>query len=78
LVQHAVDAAVSAGYRRIYLFSTGAGAYWQRLGFREVAVAELVSAMLAAPQVKRYEVLGWLPTEVAWRRDLDELGTEWV
>ena len=70
LVQQALDAARHAGYQRVYLFSTGAGAYWQRLHFQEVPVAELVAVLGEAPQVRRYELLGWLPTEVAWRRDL--------
>ena len=38
LVQRALDAA--AGYRHVYLFSTGAGAYWQRLGWCLVPVSE--------------------------------------
>ena len=70
LVQHVLNEAEVAGYRHVYLFSTDAGAYWQRLGFHEVPVSELVAALPAAPQVQKYKVLGWLPTEVAWRRDL--------
>jgi N-acetylglutamate synthase-like GNAT family acetyltransferase len=70
LVQHALDAA--SGSRHVYLFSTGAGAYWRQLGFREVPVSELVAALPQAPQVRQYERLGWLPTEVAWRCDLTE------
>jgi N-acetylglutamate synthase-like GNAT family acetyltransferase len=70
LVQQALDAAAHAGYHHIYLFSTGAGAYWQRFNFHEVPVSELVTALPKAQQVKQYEVMGWLPTEIAWRRDL--------
>ncbi|GLV55910.1 GNAT family N-acetyltransferase [Dictyobacter sp. S3.2.2.5] len=70
LVQWALDAATRAGYQYAYLFSTQAGTYWQRLKFQKVPVSELVAALPEAPQVKRYELLGWLPTEVAWRRDL--------
>ncbi len=70
LVQHVLNEAIVAGYRRVYLFSTDAGAYWQRLGFREVPVSEHVAALPDAPQVRRYKMLGWLPTEVSWRRDL--------
>ena len=58
------------GVARAYLFSTDAGAFWARTGFREVPVPELVAALPAAPQVRHYDALGWLPTEVAWRRDL--------
>ena len=42
------------------------------MGFHEVPVPELVAALPAAPQVRHYDALGWLPTEVAWRRDLVE------
>jgi len=70
LVQHALHDAITSGYQRVYLFSTEAGTYWQRLGFREVPVSEHVAALPNAPQVRRYTILGWLPTEVSWRRDL--------
>lgn len=68
LVQRILDA--TSGYQHIYLFSTGAGEFWQRLGFVCVPVPELVAALPTVPQVKQYKRLGWLPTEVAWRRDL--------
>src|SRR5262245_55218547 len=32
LVQEALRSAAAAGYRRVYLFSTGAGPYWMKLG----------------------------------------------
>ena len=70
LARAAIDAAARAGCRRIYLFSTGAGEYWRRLGFQEVPVPELVAALPDTPQVRHYTALGWLPTEVAWRRDV--------
>jgi N-acetylglutamate synthase-like GNAT family acetyltransferase len=70
LARAAIDAAARAGCRRIYLFSTGAGEYWRRLGFQEVPVPELVAALPETPQVRHYTALGWLPTEVAWRRDV--------
>jgi N-acetylglutamate synthase-like GNAT family acetyltransferase len=70
LTQTALEHARAAGMMRVYLFSTGAGPYWQRHGFREVPVPELVAALPDAPQVLRYAELGWLPTEVAWRCDL--------
>ncbi len=69
LTQTALDEASRANYQFVYLFSTGAGPYWARWGFREVPVAELIAALPDAPQVKQYEELGWLPAEVAWRRD---------
>ena len=60
----------AAGYRRVYLFSTGAGAYWSQQGFREVPVPVLVADLPNAPQVQHYDQHGWLPDEVAWRKDL--------
>ena len=71
LVGTALAAAKRHGHTRAYLFSTGAGSYWARLGFREVPVDELVAALPDTPQVRQYQRLGWLPTEVAWRRDLN-------
>jgi N-acetylglutamate synthase-like GNAT family acetyltransferase len=70
LVRRALDEAAAEGCQRVYLFSTGAGAYWARQGFREVPVPELVAALPDAPQVRYYDRMGWLPDEVAWRRDL--------
>jgi N-acetylglutamate synthase-like GNAT family acetyltransferase len=70
LTQEAIDAATRAGCRAIYLFSTGAGGYWSRFGFCEVPVSEVVAALPDAPQVRQYTALGWLQTEVAWRRDV--------
>ncbi|MFN8501294.1 GNAT family N-acetyltransferase [Kouleothrix sp.] len=70
LLAHALGEARRQGCARAYLFSTDAGAFWARMGFREVPVPELVAALPAAPQVRHYDALGWLPTEVAWRIDL--------
>jgi N-acetylglutamate synthase-like GNAT family acetyltransferase len=70
LLRRALDEARAAGLRQAYLFSTGAGPFWSRQGFREVPVAELVAALPDAPQVRHYDEQGWLPDEVAWRRDL--------
>jgi N-acetylglutamate synthase-like GNAT family acetyltransferase len=70
LTQEALASAAQAGYRTIYLFSTGAGAYWRRLGFHEVPVSEVVAALPNVPQIRQYAALGWLQTEVAWRRDV--------
>jgi N-acetylglutamate synthase-like GNAT family acetyltransferase len=71
LVREALRSAGAAGYRWAYLFSTGAGSYWTKLGFSEAPVPELVAALPDAPQVRRYQELGWLPTEVAWRLELE-------
>jgi N-acetylglutamate synthase-like GNAT family acetyltransferase len=56
----------------IYLFSTGAGDYYQAQGYIEVPVNEVVGAVGRTPQVQKYEDLGWLPTEVGWRLALRE------
>lgn len=70
LVKQAVDMCRATGHRVIYCFSTEAGEYWQRQGFREVPVDELVTALPAAPQVRTFDQLGWLHSEVAWRKDV--------
>jgi N-acetylglutamate synthase-like GNAT family acetyltransferase len=70
LVQCVFDASQQLGIRHVYCFSTDAGEYWQRLGFREVPVDELVEELPAAPQVLHFARIGWLPTEIAWRKDL--------
>jgi amino-acid N-acetyltransferase len=54
----------------VYLFSTDAGKYWMRQGFKEVPVPELVEALPDAPQVHHYRDIGWLPTEIAWRLEV--------
>lgn len=66
LVRTALGAA-AAQVPDVYLFSTGAGPYWQRFGFVEVPVSELVDALPNAPQVRYFADKGWLPDEVAWR-----------
>jgi hypothetical protein len=42
----------------------------ERQGFRQVPVAELVAALTGTFQVLYYDRRGWLPTEVAWRREV--------
>ncbi|MEP7115425.1 MAG: hypothetical protein ABI862_19335 [Ilumatobacteraceae bacterium] len=58
--------AVSRHTACLLQFSTDAGAFWSRQGFRKVPVPELVAALPDAPQVRHYEQQGWLPDEVAW------------
>jgi N-acetylglutamate synthase-like GNAT family acetyltransferase len=60
-----------AGLRRVYLFSTGAGAFWERLGFQRAPVPEVAAALPDAPQVRDYRARGCLGTEVAYRLDLE-------
>lgn len=69
LLERAIAEVAAAGIARLYLFSTDAGSYWQRQGFRQVPVPELLSVLPNVYQVQEYQRLGWLPTEVAWRRD---------
>lgn len=71
LLEGALEFARQKGYRHAYLFSVRSGGYWQARGFRTVPVAELTAALPAAPQVLRFEQIGKLPGENAWRRDLD-------
>jgi N-acetylglutamate synthase-like GNAT family acetyltransferase len=75
LFQHAAAMAEAARIATIYLFSTDAGNYWISQGFREVPVPELVAALPDVFQVRHYDELGWLPTEISWRREVREKGT---
>ncbi len=70
LTRFAEDASRAAGAKYLYLFSTGAGAYYRRTGYVEAPVVELTDALPDVPQVRQYERLGWLPTEIAWRKPL--------
>lgn len=70
LVNCVLEACAATGRERVYCFSTGAGGYWQHLGFKQVSVIEVVKALPHAPQVLVFERLGLLPTEIAWRKDL--------
>jgi len=54
----------------MYLFSTEAGDYYRGLGYVEVPVEEVTAAVGQTPQVRKYEQLGWLPTEIAWKKGL--------
>ncbi|MET9836057.1 GNAT family N-acetyltransferase [Streptomyces sp. NPDC006385] len=70
LVEHALVDAAAQGARTAYLFSTEAGPFWTRLGFRPIPVAEVARALPHAPQVHQYSTAGTLADEAAWRRDL--------
>jgi diadenosine tetraphosphate (Ap4A) HIT family hydrolase/N-acetylglutamate synthase-like GNAT family acetyltransferase len=63
----ALKAARSREDRALYLFSSHAGEYWQRLGFVQVPVTELSAALPGTPQVKSGECLGWIHAETAWK-----------
>ena len=68
LTEHALDWAWQNGFRAVYCFSTDAGDYWMRRGFAQCAVDEVVLALPEAPQVRLFESLGWLRSEVAYVR----------
>jgi N-acetylglutamate synthase-like GNAT family acetyltransferase len=51
----------------VFLFSTEAGEYWTKLGFQRTDTYELIQKLRNAPQVKLFEKLGWLPSEVAYK-----------
>lgn len=59
----------------IYLFSTGAGLFWTTLGFEKTSVHEVIEKLKNTPQVRLFERLGWLPTEVAYKFSLTEKGS---
>jgi len=52
----------------VYLFSKDTGGYFERLGSCEVPVAEVAARLPRAPQVRRYEEIGWYPDERAFVR----------
>jgi N-acetylglutamate synthase-like GNAT family acetyltransferase len=68
LVDAALDFAARQGCQAAYLFSVRSGGYWQRLGFTEVPVAELLAALPDAYQVRYFRQIGKLEHEHAWRK----------
>ena len=71
LVRHAEQEAAARGARTMYLFSTGAGAFFEALGYAEVGVPEAVAACRHVPQVEWYlERPSLLAAEVSYRREL--------
>ena len=70
LTNTAFEGCRMSGRHVVYCFSTGAGSYWQRFGFREVPVVEVTTALPDSPQLNHFDRVGWLPAVVAWRKDL--------
>lgn len=68
LVSCALLEAARLELRELYLFSKDTGGYFERLGWREVPVAEVAARLPQAPQVRRYEQIGWYPDERAFVR----------
>lgn len=70
LVNSALTEAARLGLWDVYLFSKDTGEYFERLGWRQVPVAEVVARLPEAPQVRRYEQIGWYPDERAFLRNM--------
>ena len=70
LIENALDEAAAAGYQHVYCFSTRAADYFQRVGFRQVPVEQLVQALPNAPQVVNFRAIGKLAGERAWYKAL--------
>ncbi|HYP05042.1 MAG TPA: GNAT family N-acetyltransferase, partial [Bryobacteraceae bacterium] len=70
LTEEALDWAQLEGFTAVYCFSTDAGSYWTARGFVPCTVEEVLRAIPNAPQVRLFDRLGWLPTEVAYARTL--------
>ena len=68
LVGYALLEATRLDLEDVYLFSKDTGGYFERLGWREVPVAEVAARLPRAPQVRRYEEIGWYPDERAFVR----------
>ena len=68
LVDCALLEAARLDLKDVYLFSKDTGGYFERLGWREVPVGEVAARLPRAPQVRRYEEIGWYPDERAFVR----------
>lgn len=68
LVHSALREAIRLDLQLVYLLSKDTGGYFERLGWREVPVAELAARLPQAPQVRRYDEVGWYPNERAFVR----------
>lgn len=66
LIRCALLEAARLDLRDVYLFSKDTGGYFECLGWREVPVAEAAARLPNAPQVRRYEEIGWYPDERAF------------
>lgn len=66
LIRCALREAARLDLQDVYLFSKDTGGYFERLGWREVAVTEVAARLPHAPQVRHYEKAGWYPDERAF------------
>jgi N-acetylglutamate synthase-like GNAT family acetyltransferase len=75
LVAAARKAAHTRGARHLYLFSTGAGEFFERHGFAVVPVADVVAVLRDVPQVEFYRARpDELAREVAYHLDISADG----
>jgi N-acetylglutamate synthase-like GNAT family acetyltransferase len=70
LIENALDEAAAEDYHHMYCFSTRAADYFQRVGFQQVPVDQLVQALPDVPQVVRFAAIGKLAGERAWYKAL--------
>ncbi|HEY5821583.1 MAG TPA: GNAT family N-acetyltransferase [Propionibacteriaceae bacterium] len=70
LARFALEAAVSAGAQRAWLFSRRSGPFWAQLGFVPADRAELARVLADTHQVRLFTQTGQLEHEVAWTRPL--------
>jgi N-acetylglutamate synthase-like GNAT family acetyltransferase len=75
LVAAARKAAHTRGARHLYLFSTGAGEFFERHGFAVAPVADVVAVLRDVPQVEFYRAHSEeLAREVAYHLDISADG----
>jgi N-acetylglutamate synthase-like GNAT family acetyltransferase len=65
-----LNAAVDRGDHKLFLFSTGAYAFWKRYGFEEVSVWTLADELPNVAQVRSGIERGWIADDRAWMRML--------
>jgi N-acetylglutamate synthase-like GNAT family acetyltransferase len=68
----AIEACELRKDRAVYLFSSHAGAYWQRRGFEPIDVMTLAKVLPQCPQVLSGLERGWIFDDVGWVRHLSD------
>jgi GNAT superfamily N-acetyltransferase len=66
LVDDAFARAMRENTGAIYLFSYRTGAFFERHGWKPIAVEEAAACLRGAPQVAHYDACGWLADEKAF------------
>jgi amino-acid N-acetyltransferase len=72
LVEAAVAFARAQGLTSLYLFSKDTAAFFLALGWFDVPVREAAERLSAAPQVVRYNRVGWYANERALRLNITQ------